>query len=98
MKNKSTHTPGPWLASASSVKDTKQNTICHIAPLVGHDVCGDREISNARIIAAAPELLEALKLLKAELYEHHLLDARKRFNLCAADAQAASAIAKAQGK
>lgn len=53
--------------------------------------------SDARLIAAAPELLEAVKLLQAALSEYRLLDVRKRFSLSVAHAAAGAAIAKAEG-
>ena len=52
--------------------------------------------ANAKLIAAAPELLKACKLLQAALTEHHLRDVKKRFSLCVADAAANKAIAKAE--
>lgn len=54
--------------------------------------------ANARLIAAAPELLEALKGLQKVIRDGHLLDVKKRFDLCVADATACTAIAKAEGK
>lgn len=53
---------------------------------------------HARLIAAAPELLEACKLLQAALTEHNLRDIKKRFSLCVADSATSKAIAKAEGK
>jgi len=46
-------------------------------------------------LAAAPDLLVALKDLQEAVREHGLLNVKKRFSLCAADAQANTAIAKA---
>lgn len=46
---------------------------------------------------AAGNLLNALKDLQKAVREHNLLDIKKRFSLCAADAQANTAIIKAQG-
>jgi len=48
---------------------------------------------------AHEELLEALKRLQSVVRdEYHLLDIRKRPSLCLADAQAGTAIAKAEGR
>lgn len=49
--------------------------------------------ANAQLIAAVPALLEALKNLQKVIREHGLLDIKKRFSLCNADAQANAAIA-----
>ena len=54
--------------------------------------------ADARLLDAAPDLLAALKDLQREVHDYRLLDVRKRFSLCTADAQAGTAIAKAEGK
>jgi hypothetical protein len=59
------HTPGPW----SVYPETDGAEICAVdmAPglpirqIVARPVRGDNWIANARLIAAAPELLEALR-------------------------------------
>lgn len=53
--------------------------------------------ADARTVAAAPEMLEALRLIQAALAEYRLLDVRKRFSLSVAHAAAGAAIAKAEG-
>ena len=66
------HTPGPWFVDLHSGPG---------APLVrredGHPICllesvrtgaAERPVANARLIAAAPDLLEAAKDALAELY------------------------------
>ena len=53
---------------------------------------------DAALITAAPDMLEALKLLQAALTEYRLRDVKKRYSLCVADAAASKAIAKAEGK
>lgn len=65
------HTPGPWGISSQSVSTIKQfdfmgETSVLIASAQGHDNSGffpsyDERDANARLIAAAPDLLEALK-------------------------------------
>lgn len=61
---KAKHTPGPW----NVAKTTFGQTIID-APSIGEIVCRVEEWSekqdeaNARLIAAAPELLDALKLV-----------------------------------
>lgn len=51
-----------------------------------------------RLNDAAPDLLEAVKLLQAALTQYHLRDVRKRYSLCVADAVATTAVAKAEGR
>jgi hypothetical protein len=58
----------------------------------------ENQREKARLIAAAPELLEACKLLQDALTEYKLRDIKKRYSLCVADACASKAIAKAEGK
>lgn len=69
------HTPGPWEASIKSpvvthggwlicVKDKKGVTICE-APNTSQRTATKK--ANARLIAAAPDLLEALKLASTML-------------------------------
>lgn len=72
----SKHTPGPWdllpLAACQAVQAGPDNRICHLPDHVEFDgsPCGSIESqdktqdeidANARLIAAAPELLEALQ-------------------------------------
>ena len=65
------HTPGPWWATDSGVRD-RGGYICHTNPpthFQGQDERYDREVderkANKNLIAAAPELLGALELLVA---------------------------------
>lgn len=94
------HTPGPWKCMESNFTDegsfeeatiwymgsgTDANPMRHIAIIR----CGLRESeANARLIAAAPELLEALKALREK---SRMAEA---FDECIA---ADKAIAKAEG-
>ena len=94
----SKHTPGPW-----EVNYTKATT--QIKPNDGHGIVATIPVrysktdnlaenaANARLIAAAPELLEALKLVR-----HRLWTRRTKFtdNDHAAMNAASSAIAKAE--
>lgn len=47
--------------------------------------------------AEVKRLRAALEALRAAVHEHRLLDVRKRFSLCAADAQAVAALAATKG-
>lgn len=92
--NKAQHTPGPWKATAFSVVEAnpripgETQTICEMASPWNTE----NYRANARLIAAAPELLEALQELeKVESSPH---SETKRF---LAREQARAAIAKAQG-
>ena len=57
------HTPGPWTLHETvrgiRIEDSK-TTVCSVFPR------GDKE-ANARLIAAAPDLLEALKALMVSI-------------------------------
>ena len=61
------HTPGPWKVSTGSVyvDDGSDYPVTRIAYMDrdGHDIRPVERDANARLIAAAPELLEALEKL-----------------------------------
>lgn len=70
------HTKGPWEIGKPLLSNTKQNTgiyankgtpdeflICEVQGINAESECGD----NARLIIAAPELLEALEDLLMEI-------------------------------
>ncbi len=66
----SKHTPGPWIVSrGANVKpfsvEAATSTIADIYRAKGHGTCE----ANARLIAAAPELLEACREAKKLLEE-----------------------------
>jgi hypothetical protein len=72
------HTPGPWDVTAvdhsSGGSGAAPSTLFRVAfpsqkDFTGHvaDKCHGDSYANARLIAAAPELLEALKLAAAQL-------------------------------
>lgn len=90
------HTPGPWTVRKDAIKfliTAKDNSgIAHTSGL--HY---DSE-ANARLIAAAPELLEALIELKAQLLAHVKFDVKRHYSLMVADAAAGTALAKARGE
>ncbi|HNR55119.1 MAG TPA: hypothetical protein PKJ19_08135 [Flavobacteriales bacterium] len=94
------HTPGPWKvhfvqnAHTYAVYD-KTETMRHIAEVsTPFGVDGDRiGHANANLIAAAPELLEAL----ATFIEYHDKEMPLSFDTDAMWANARAAIAKATG-
>lgn len=95
------HTPGPWIAVGGYVEnpDDSKADICSCEPAdfgqrglhrTVEEIC-----ANARLIAAAPELLEALKL--AYLYINGGPGYTTE-NFTAAHSAARAAIAKATGE
>lgn len=67
-----------------------------IAPLDGADLYGEG-VANAKLIASAPELLEALRFLASEI-KLSKLNVKKDFSLMNAHAGALKAISKAEGE
>jgi len=62
------HTPGPWVISSSVlVCDEKARIIAHCAFMDGREMnlgfSLDESVSNAKLVSAAPDLLEACKKL-----------------------------------
>lgn len=92
------HTPGPWLIEAetchtgdiATVHNTAEKWVTIYAPHWMETGMGEQEQSaNARLIAAAPDLMEALK---------NLLEAHYNGNVIRSDClDAEAAIAKASG-
>lgn len=87
------HTPGPWNVSRLGPSYIEQTGGSLVASAI--ETRGDSYLANARLIAAAPELLAALDNL-AGLIEDYIL-AGYDFN-DDTTAQARSAIAKARGE
>jgi hypothetical protein len=101
------HTPAPWQFALAYSNDEARPPYS-VWVIVGNTDANERKHStvattitndaDARLIAAAPELLAALVELKKELWAAGLkLNVRKHFSLLAADAQAGTAIDKATG-
>jgi len=63
----SKYTPGPW--SAKKHTDTKGLTVSAGGNSIASVRLRDEAEANARLIAAAPELLEALRLLRESCTE-----------------------------
>jgi hypothetical protein len=102
------HTPGPW--DVENVGVGRQADKIFVYPKKGasgddglgavatiHEFRGNKW-ANARLIAAAPDLLYALEELKKQIWAHHKMNVKTDFDLMAADAAAGKAIAKATGK
>jgi len=62
----SKHTPGPWHAAGNEIKDAANRSIGRALSWPGE--AGINEFANARLMAAAPELFDALKLLAPAFY------------------------------
>ena len=65
------HTQGPWNYRELPEKDETTYYVSYwvdgpgLAPIADVKLNGDMALANARLIAAAPEMLEALELAKA---------------------------------
>lgn len=69
MKTEHGHTPAPWVATGyknTVVNDANGNTL---ALYPAHDSTTETAQANAKLIAAAPELLAACELLLGRLDE-----------------------------
>ena len=76
MEQKAAHTPAPWLIEWNTaqggeghyITDSKDMAeLSRIAAVLFHDDADGETRSNARLIAAAPQLLEALQTTAANL-------------------------------
>jgi hypothetical protein len=103
----SEYTKGPWKAEYSALVGGSGWNVATYAEDEGTDLVAsirsseggyEQNAANAKLIAAAPDLLEALQLLQQAIYNARLLDVKKQFDLCVADSAASKAIAKATGK
>lgn len=60
----SPHTPGPWQAQRRAGSDYGYEVVAdRKRRIIAETICGEHD-ANAHLIAAAPELLEALKACK----------------------------------
>jgi hypothetical protein len=99
MTTQATHTPGPWEISKNEAGELD---ICEAGAgnmLADLAKCKNAE-ANARLIAAAPDLLEALKVTVWSLFKHQPPRAPQDPSTDASHALAiaSAAIAKAEGR
>lgn len=103
------HTPGPWKVDHPflSIVGLRGTRPVHIADvktrgpaLPGHQIPENEGAANARLIAAAPKLLEMLERLLGELsYVHETGDVRDSIrNATEHMNEARAAIAEAKGE
>lgn len=87
-----THTPGPWFAHNIGLGPNGEG---HFTYPLGTDP--DKAAANARLIAAAPDMLAALKAIHAA---HRAFSASEDWGVYDDEARAAAeaAIAKAKGE
>ena len=89
----SKHTPGPWQTSIDGER-VLDNTESFVANCKPTDSAFPMNKANARLIAAAPELLAALKVLTLDAAVKSWLEAHDP----KAIEQARAAIARAEGR
>lgn len=98
------HTPGPWKVADRFYILMDDDVACEVAKVCDENVDDDGLAqcdADARLIAAAPEMLESLRRVSAalkELENWRELDATRVDQLIAVDVVADSAIAKAEGR
>ena len=98
------HTPGPWAVTPDSFVMAGSRPSIGVARVITH---AKEFVANARLIAAAPELLEALKaLVDSQSVLHETTGVGVYAEDCPGDdtcrcaivAQVNAAIAKAEGR
>jgi hypothetical protein len=94
------HTPGPWRINRDrniEAGDGNVIRVCGVIMPCGYVPDGDEGYANARLIAAAPELLDSLKdaLKTIEASDHWWMDCPDKGGFNADTIRAA--IAKAEG-
>lgn len=73
------HTAGGWARFGRTVVSTRDEWICELPPLGASETANSKNEANARLIAAAPDLLAGAKNSLARYPEQNLLrDAVKK--------------------
>ena len=85
------HTPGPWVVHTFTISGKEK---LEVLDATGTNACVQ---ANAHLIAAAPAMYEALRMLTSEI-NLSTLNVRKDFSLMNAHACAVKAILQAEGK
>lgn len=98
MSGMSKHTPGPWRVVGTTVQAGEYRAQSHaiIADCSDFNLDKKEREANAHLIAAAPEMLEALKDIVSTLFQECQPDRGDLFSKI--DDIARPAIAKAEGK
>jgi len=99
METKLEHTPGPWRAYRGRGTATSPHYVTTESGMIPIAQTGRYDLASwadARLIAAAPDLLAACNDLLQEIGRVVKLDVRKHFSLMVQIQAARAAIAKAQ--
>lgn len=95
---KSQHTPGPWKVTGGETSFYPMAVRSEVSQICEFHTWDVQKEANARLIAAAPDLLEALKAAQNWLREYHLsMDSPIDDGLFDLDDTIQQAIAKAEG-
>ena len=93
MTTQATHTPGPW-KSVKGARPTRPDIVADCGLICSLEYGPDEGEANARLIAAAPDLLEALNRLVCGFTEN--IDGEELYGDWIQIAE--EAIAKAEGR
>lgn len=113
-EKQATHTPGPWEAcdgASITINEALNVTPNHVRRQFIHadgvrvtqfiadcNTALPESVANARLIAAAPELLEALKSMDCAVCDCSLGHPMRVIDRCSFCAKSRAAIAKAEGR
>lgn len=93
------HTPAPWVKNGDFIESQDGYWICALDTEPIHKIdYGETEQANARLIAAAPELLEAAQGLLLWIADETIKRRLEGREDCAPVKAALAAIAKARGE